>query len=480
MANIRVRFAPSPTGDPHIGNMRTWLLAYLFAKSQNGTTVLRIEDTDQERSVPGSVQRIIDSLNWIGIGFDEGPFYQSKRLDLYKKYALELIENKSAYYCFCTSDRLEQLREEQALNKKPPRYDGKCHNLTKEEIEQKMAKGKRFVIRLKVPENQEITFTDEIYGDVTFNTNNIDDQILLKTDGFPTYHLAVVVDDHLMKISHIIRADEWISSTPKHVLLFQAFGWDLPKIIHVPTVLGSDKAKLGKRHGAKSVNKYKEEGYLAEALVNFLALLGWAPGQNREIMSLEEMSKIFKLEDINKASPVFDIQKLNHFNGLYIRKLSVAELTDRLLEWAPDKSRLIKWAENRHYFEKALKTIQERIVTLADAENMLEFYFKKPNYKAELLFPKNANQLTTSQALSASLSSLSSLSSVSSWTLPDLEQNLRTLAEKLGIKAGQILWPIRVALTGLEKSPSTFEVLEVLGKEKSLERIEKAIKKLTY
>lgn len=472
MSNVRVRFAPSPTGDPHIGNMRTWLFCYLFAKSQNGTTVLRIEDTDQERSVPGSVQRIIDSLHWIGIGFDEGPYYQSERLDHYQKYAEELVEKGAAYRCFCLTERLKQIHEEAIKNKKPPRYDGFCRILSSKEVEKKLAVNEKFVIRLKVPVNQKIDFIDEIHNKVEFNSDLIDDQILLKSDGFPTYHLAVVVDDHLMEISYVIRSDEWLSSTPKHILLYRAFGWDLPKYIHLPMVLGSDKAKLSKRHGAKSVNLYRKEGYLAEAILNFLALLGWAPGEDREIMSLAEMVKIFKLEQVNKAAPVFDQVKLNHFNGLYIRKLSAAELTDRLLEWASDDCRLKKWLADRKYFEKALTTIQERMVTLADAEEMIKFYFEEPNYTAELLIPKNANQSTTSRALSASLSSLSSLSS---WTLDNLEQTLRQLAAGHQWPAGLVLWPVRVALTGLEKSPSTFEVLEALGKEKSLERIKKAV-----
>lgn len=476
---IRVRFAPSPTGDPHIGNIRTFLFAYLFAKSQNGTTILRIEDTDRERTVEGSVERIIDSLNWIGINFDEGPIFQSNRLDLYHQHAEDLIEKKAAYRCFCSSQRLEEVRQEQMKNKKPPEYDGHCRELSKEEIDQKMAAGEKFVIRLKVPQDQKIQFTDEIYGSLEFDSNLIDDQILLKSDGFPTYHLAVVVDDHLMEISHIIRSDEWISSTPKHIMLYQSFGWPVPKIAHVPMVLGPDKAKLAKRHGAKSVIEYRQEGYLAEALANFLALLGWAPGEDREIMSLEEMIKLFSLDKVNKAAPIFDPVKLDHFNGLYIRQMSVEKLADRLLEWAPDESSLKKWAEDdRKYFEKALTTVQERLVTLNDAEEMMKFYFEEPEYEKDLLLPKG-NEGKEGEVKKAMEASLASLTSFASWTRDNLEKNLRELAASRQWPAGLVLWPLRVALTGLEKSPGTFEVLEVLQKERSIKRIEKAIKKLS-
>lgn len=487
MTSIRVRFAPSPTGDPHIGNIRTALFDYLFAKSTGSDFVLRIEDTDRARYVAGSIEKIFKSLTWLGIMPNEGviwdqkkiiekgefgPYFQSKRLDLYQKYAGELIEKDAAYRCFCSTERLEQIHQEAIKNKKPPKYDGLCRHLPNQEVEKKITTGGQFVIRLKVPKNQQITFTDEIHGQIEFNSNLIDDQILIKSDGFPTYHLAVVVDDYLMQISHIIRGEEWISSTPKHILIYQALGWVAPSFVHLPMILGADKSKLSKRHGAKSVLEYRAEGYLAEALVNFLALLGWSPGEDKEIMSLDEMTKFFKIEDINKASPIFDLQKLNHFNGLYIRKLSASELADHLLDWASVESRLSGWTEDRHYFETALKTIQERMVTLADAEKNLEFYFEEPEYSAELLVSKKSNLKTTKKALEISLSSLSSLSS---WTSADLEANLRNLAANLDLPAGQILWPIRVALTGLDKSPGAFEVLEALGKNKSLERIEKAI-----
>ena len=501
MANIRVRFAPSPTGEPHLGSIRTALFDYLLAKSVGGDFVLRVEDTDRSRFVEGSLERMLESLEWLGISPNEGviwekgeiqekgeygPYYQSKRLELYKKYVLELVKKDLAYYCFCTPERLEEMRQKAQAEKKPPKYDRLCLNLSKEEVENCLKNGEKYVIRLKVPgpENKKIFFHDALRGDIEVEAGTIDDQVLLKTDGFPTYHLAVVVDDYLMKITDVLRGEEWISSTPKHIILYDGLGIEsfVPNFVHLPVVLGPDKSKLSKRHGAKTVLEYRSEGYLPEALVNILALLGWAPGEDREIMSLETMSKIFKLEDINKASPVFDIQKLNHFNGLYIRKLSVAELADRLLEWAPDSSRLTKWAGDRNYFEKALKTIQERMVMLADAEGMLEFYFEEPKYAAKLLDVKRdkreKGEKWEEEVRAALEASLTSLSSLSSWTLSDLETNLRGLAEKLDIKAGQVLWPIRVALTGLEKSPSTFELLEVLGQQKSQERISQAIKLL--
>lgn len=480
MTKIRVRFAPSPTGNPHIGSIRTALYDYLFAKNQGGDFILRIEDTDRNRLVEDSVKNIKDSLAWLGLKFDEGPFYQSERLDIYQKYIQELLDKKWAYRCFCSLERLEEMRQNQATKHEPPRYDRRCLNLTEEEIEVKIQKGEKSVVRFKMPEDQKVVFDDVVYGRIEFNSDDLDDQIILKSDGFPTYHLAVVVDDYLMKISHVIRGQEWISSTPKHILLYRAFDWPIPKYIHLPVIVGPDKAKLSKRHGARGALDYQALGYLPEAIVNFLVLLGWAPGDDREIMTIDEMITLFSLDKINKASPVFDQVKLDHFNGLYIRKLSIDELADRLLNWAPADNHLKKWAnQDRDYFEKALKTIQERMVTLADAEKMLEFYFEEPEYEVNLLKGKRDIgdkgvrwEEEVKMVLEASLSSLSSLSS---WSLENLEQTLRGLIANRQLPAGLVLWPIRVALTGLDKSPGVFEVLEVLGREKSLARIQKAI-----
>ena len=340
----RLRFAPSPTGYVHIGGLRTALYTYLYAKQTDGTYLIRIEDTDQTRLVEGAIEGMIEEMLWSGVTHDEGPFIdavsgqiteigdfgpyiQSNRLDLYKKHALELIEKEHAYYCFCTKERIETVREAQKNAGLTPKYDGHCKHLSSHEIEEKLQRGEDHVIRLKLPENRIITFDDLIKGSISVNTNDLDDQVLMKTDGFPTYHLAVVVDDHFMNISHVVRGDEWLISTPKHVYTYEAFGWEAPQYVHLPVILSHTKKKLSKREGDVAVKDFRRRGYLPEALINYIALVGWSPEDGQEIMTMDELIEKFSFERVSKSSGVFDLDKLNWMNNQYIRNCDLDRLT---------------------------------------------------------------------------------------------------------------------------------------------------------
>lgn len=358
MKNYRVRYAPSPTGEPHIGNMRSALFNWLFARHHQGKFFLRIEDTDQNRIVPNSLEKILEALKWLKLDWDDDLYIQSKRLDIYQKHAQELVKANKAYYCYCSEERLRKLKEEQKKKKITIMYDGRCRSISNRQS----PSAKKYVIRLKVPKEGQTEFNDQIRGKVSFENKYIDDQILLKSDGWPTYHLANVVDDHLMEISHVIRGEEWLSSTPKHILLYQAFNWPIPQFVHLPMILGSDKKKLSKRHGSLSVLEFRDQGYLAEALLNFIALLGWHPKEKskiapqiqeqksknnfkgeteKEIFSREELIKLFRLEDVQKGAAIFDFEKLNWMNGYYIRKMNLEDLTKMTIPFL-EKTSLIK------------------------------------------------------------------------------------------------------------------------------------------
>lgn len=480
MSNVRVRFAPSPTGDPHVGNIRTALFNYLYARHTGGKFIIRIEDTDQVRLKEGSDQAIYDSLRWLGIHWDEGPdvggphtpYRQSERLDLYKKHALELVEKGMAYYCFCSAERLDNMRKLQETAKKAPMYDRRCLELTKEEVQEKLAAGESCVIRLKVPREKTTEFDDLIRGKVSFENSVVDDQVLIKSDGFPTYHMACVVDDHYMDITHVIRAEEWISSTPKHIILYDAFGWNPPKFAHAPMVLAPDRSKLSKRHGATGVKQFKELGYLPEALVNFLAFLGWAPQDEREIFSLEELAKEFEIERVNKSGAIFDMNKLEWYNGYYIRHIETADLARRILPFLERAGMQVEYSD---YLVECVGLVQERMKTLLEAPELLGFFFEAPDYDKELLIPKKSDVETTKLALQKCYDVLKKLTD---WSHDPMDQKLRAAATELGIKAGQILWPLRAALTGKSASPGAFEVALVLGKEEVLERLQRALLKV--
>ncbi len=490
---IRVRFAPSPTGFIHIGNLRTVLFGYLFAKKNNGTFVVRIEDTDQNREVVGSLEKVLEMLQWINLTTDEGvmldennqviekgnygPYIQSNRLDLYKKYAQGLIDADKAYPCFCSEERLTKMREDQQKEGAAPKYDGCCRKLSQAEAKEKIANGEKYVIRMKIPENRKVKFNDLVYGNIEIESNNIDDQVLVKSDGFPTYFLAVVVDDHLMEISHIFRGDDWISSAPKLVLLYEFFGWDMPAFVHVPNVISNNGKKLSKRRDSVSVEQFKNDGYLPEALVNFLALLGWNPGEGetREIFTISEIIQRFDLAHVHKAGAVFDLKKLDWLNSQYIKKLSIDELYEKALPFFQQKE-FFKTAsaekKSPEFLKKVLTVELDRLPKLSDVGENNQFFFATDlNYEKSLLHWKEMSDEDLKKTLEKSKAILENISD-ENWSKENLE---KVLLEAAGEKRGELLWPLRATLTGAQKSPSPFEVAWVLGKMESLERIKKAI-----
>jgi len=480
MSKIRTRFAPSPTGFLHIGGLRTALYDYLIAKKHNGSFVLRIEDTDQNRFVEGGIENIIDGLHWAGIDYNEGPlkdgnfgpYIQSECLEIYKKHAQELLDKGLAYYCFCTTQRLDEVRQRQIAAKLPPAYDRSCRDLSKEEVEKRIASGEKYVIRMRVPLDGEITFNDVVRGNVTIKYKVIDDQVIVKSDGFPTYHLAVVVDDHRMEISHVIRGEEWLPSTPKHLLLYQYFGWQPPLFAHVPLILNPDKSKLSKRHGDVSVESYKQKGYLPEAIVNFVVLLGWNPGDTREIFTLEELVQEFSLERIHKAGAIFNIEKLNWLNHQHILRKTNDELLKIVKPWFIQKGFTIK---SDDFLLKVMELIKERVTVLPDFVTYSEFFFTEPTTFDEKTKAKCWN-IETVQTLQRLVDLFEKLTT---FDAPSTEQALRNLAAELNLNATKIIQPARLALTGMGQGPSLFHMIEVLGKETTLKRIEFAIKNIT-
>jgi len=475
---IRVRFAPSPTGFLHIGGARTALINYLFAKSMKGDFILRIDDTDQDRLVKGSINDITKSLRWLSIKWDEGPkvggpfapYYQSKRLSLYQKYAEELVIKGKAYYCFCTPARLEILKKTQiAQGVMATKYDGRCRGITAEEATNFKKSHRDYVIRFKTPKEEKVSFDDLLKGVIEFR-NVMDDFVILRTDGYPTYHLASVIDDHLMKTTHIIRGDEWIPSTPKHVLLYGAFGWDCPRFVHLPTILSIKGGKLSKREGSVSIKDFRDKGYLAEAIINFIIFLGWNPGSEEEIFSLKELVKIFSMERVGKSPSIFDINKLNYLNGYYIRKKSDGELLKILKNFNPEISMMAP----DDYLLKVINVVKSRMVILGDFFELAPYFFKKPEYSVDVLvFGKSDHQKTVT-GLRASLSVLGDFPE-SKWSADYLNKSLADVVHENNLSNGDVFWPIRAALSGLKTSPSPTELLSVLGKKESLERIEKAI-----
>lgn len=481
---VRTRFAPSPTGYLHIGGLRTALYSYLFAKHHGGDFILRIEDTDQERLVPGAQERLLDTLHRVGIVPDEcdrlggpyGPYTQSQRLPLYRQHADVLLEKGEAYYCFCSHERLAEVRQQQQQHHIPPMYDGHCRSLDSAAAQARVAAGEPHVIRMKVPREGMTEFTDAVWGTIRVPNASIDDQVLLKADGFPTYHLAVVVDDHLMEISHILRGEEWIPSTPKHVLLYQAFGWPMPQLAHLPTILNQDRTKLSKRQGDVAVEDFLAAGYLPEVLINFVALLGWHPGagDTTEIFSLTTLIERFSLAHVHKAGAIFSQDKLNWLNAHYIRQLPVARLAqlcqpylEPLLAAAP---------QPEAYVARVVELEQGRLDKLSDITAATDYFFTDSiTYPTELLIWKKS---TAAQAQHWLTTLQPDLAAGDDWSRAGLEQYLRQWIADHGAGNGDVLWPLRVALTGRDKSPNPFEVAAVLGKERSLARITAARAKL--
>jgi len=477
MDTVRVRFGPSPTGFLHIGSLRTALFNWLWAKKHNGQFILRIEDTDKERFVEGAVENIIEALKWYGLDIDEGPVYQSKRLELYKKYIEQLIASDNAYYCFCSSERLDEVRKIQQANKQATKYDGLCRSLSDEEVQKKLDAKEPYVVRLRVSHEGTTIFEDMVYGKIEVANKDIDDQVLMKSDGFPTYHLANVVDDHEMKVSHVIRAQEWLPSTPKHIILYQAFGWDLPVFAHLPMVLGPDKAKLSKRHGAKAALEYRDAGYLPEAVLNFIALLGWNPKTDQEIFNLKDLIKEFDLSKVNKSSAVFNVEKLEWMNSQYIKIKDIKELIP-LRKPSLEKQGFI--SDNKALFTHTIELEKDRLTTLYDPSEVAGYIFNDPEgYDPQLLISKNEikeDTIKVMQKLRTYISS--SVDDMHFKQSEALKEDIVGWIKENQLTNKAVLWPLRVALTGKEKSADVFEVGEAIGRIRILSRIDNAINNL--
>ncbi|HHT05509.1 MAG TPA: glutamate--tRNA ligase [Hydrogenispora sp.] len=485
MDAVRVRFAPSPTGYLHIGGARTALYDWLLARKTGGQFILRIEDTDRNRYVADAVQDIKDSLRWLGLDWDEGPdaggevgpYFQSERLNIYQKYATQLVEAGKAYYCFCTPERLEEMRKKQEQAGEPSGYDRHCRELSAEEVEKKLAAGQKYVIRFKVPLTGKTQVHDELRGEMVFDHQTLDDFVVLKSDGFPTYHLASVVDDHLMGISHVIRGEEWIISLPRHFLLYAAFGWTPPAFVHLPIFLAPDgKGKLSKRHGATGVHEFKEKGYLPEALVNFLLLLGWHPATDQELFTLDQAVEAFSVERINTSPVNFSLDKLDWFNGIYIRQLSHEELAKRALPFLQKDGLLPDPCppEQFAYLVRLMPLVQERIKLLSDISDAVGYFLREeidPPAPELLLGKKGTVEQVT--AILAKVETV--LSQTADFSEENLERTLRALAEELQIKAGQLFMPVRVAVTGQTATPGLFQLLAALGQKKVLPRLKQAV-----
>ncbi|HOJ08347.1 MAG: glutamate--tRNA ligase [Ignavibacteriota bacterium] len=480
---IRVRFAPSPTGYLHVGGLRTALYNYLFAKKNNGTFVLRIEDTDRNRYVEGAVENLIKALNWAGLQFDEGPgiggnfnpYFQSERLDFYKKYSDELLLKGKAYYCFCTPERLQTLREEQEKQKLPQsKYDKHCLHLSKEEIEKNLSSGIPKVVRLNVEPDQVIKFDDVIRGHVEFESNNIDDQVLIKSDGYPTYHLANVVDDHLMKITHVIRGEEWLSSTPKHVLLYDAFDWERPVFAHLPLLLNPDRSKLSKRQGDVAVEDYRDKGFLKEALINFVALLGWNAGDDKEFYYLNELIDSFSLERVNKAGAVFDLQKLNWLNAEHLRKKTNSDLIVMLKDELY-KSKYKDQNFSDDYLSLIIEAMKERVSFVKEFIDNCTYFYETPKEYEQKSIDKNWKPDTPDHLKKLK----SEFANLINPAKEDFEKSLTKVSEELNIGKGKLIHPLRLAVSGQSTGPGMFDLLFILGKDEVIKRIDKAIENIS-
>ncbi len=481
----RVRFAPSPTGAVHIGNVRTAIFNWLFARHHGGSFLIRVEDTDQDRNVEGTVEVMLDALKWLRLDWDEGPdkngefapYYQSQRLEMYHEEVARLIERGGAYHCYCSPERLEQIRREQERRKEHIGYDRHCRDLSEgERIEQERS-GVIPAVRFKMPLEGVTTLHDLVHGEITFENKLVDDFIILRSDGYPTYHLASVVDDHYMRISHVMRADDWISTSPRHVRLYEALGWEPPKFAHLPMILAPDRSKLSKRHGATSLLEYRYMGYLPEALVNFLSLLGWSLDDKTEIISMQDLVRHFSIERVSKSGAIFNKEKLDWMNGYYIRQLSREQLADALLDyWRAVPPRKIQMLPDRDYLLKIVPLIQERLKTLADAEELILFFFKdEVDYDPGELVQKGMDAEATRESLRVTLDALTSLGNFDEQAI---EQRLRAVADELNVKPGQLFGALRMATSGQKVAPPLFGSLAVLGRERTLADIRKAIESL--
>ena len=478
---VRTRFAPSPTGFMHVANLRTALFEYLIAKSQQGKFILRIEDTDQERLVEGAVDVIYDTLQQVGLDHDEGPdiggeygpYIQSQRKDTYRPYAEQLVREGKAYYCFCTKERLESLHQEDGFGG----YDRHCRDLPAEEVQRLLDAGTPYVIRQKMPTEGSTTFQDAVFGEITIENKELEDQILLKSDGYPTYNFANVIDDHLMHITHVVRGSEYLTSTPKYNLLYEAFGWEVPTYVHLPLIMGKNEdgsvSKLSKRHGSTSFAGLVKEGYLPETIVNYIALLGWCPKDNREIFSLQELVENFSIDGISKAPSVFDYDKLDWFNGEYLRAKTPEEFTALAMPWYQQV-----FGQEEKPWDVLTSILQPRVIRLTDIPGMIGFFKELPEYDSALFVNKKskANLENAPVMLKAAMEALSSLPE---WNVTAIHDCLIQLAQKLEVKNGTLLWPVRIAAAGMQVTPGgAMEILAILGKEEALRRLELGLAKL--
>lgn len=485
--SVRVRFAPSPTGYVHIGSLRTALYDYLLAKKMKGVYVTRVEDTDQTRLIDDAVHNLVSVMSELGILHDEGPFFdtegkliqkgafgpyiQSERLSIYDTYIKKLLASGHAYYCFCSRERLEQVREDQKKNNQTPKYDGLCRDIDQEEAEKRIQNGESYVIRLKLPENKDLTFKDHVRGEVTFNTNDLDDQVLIKQDGFPTYHFAVVVDDHLMGITHIIRGEEWVSSTPKHIYLYEAFGWKQPEYIHLPLILNAEKKKLSKRHDDASVEDFLRKGYLKEALINFVALLGWSPEDGQEIMSLDEIIDKFALNRLSKSAAVFDVDKLKWMNGQYIRSMDNEKLLSLALPFFIQAGMVDDEGlkGHREWLLQVVAALKERVEVLADFPEMAKLFI------GHQVTPENDEVVALlkedfiPEVLLAFKAKVQALDVV---THDNIKPVFKEIQKETGYKGKQLFMPVRAAVSGQLHGVDMNDLLVILNKESIIKRID--------
>lgn len=485
MSEVRVRFAPSPTGYVHIGGLRTALYNYLYARHEGGKFVLRIEDTDRTRFVEGALENLIDVLDWAGLDYDEGvynengkivekgefgPYIQSERVKqgIYKEHIDKLLDEDKAYYCFCTQERLDNLRAQQKADGLMPRYDGLCRGISREEAEERVKNGEEHVIRIKLPANKDIQFNDTIKGNISINTSDMDDQVLIKSDGYPTYHFAVVVDDHNMNITHVIRGDEWVSSTPKHIYLYEAFGWTPPTFIHLPTVLGQDKKKLSKRNADVAVEDFKKKGYIRDALINYIALVGWSPETNQEILSHDELVDQFSFERVSRSGGVFDESKLDWVNSQYVKNLSDEELAKEIKPYLIEAGMI-----NDDYPEDELleiaATFKTGISKYSDIVDHTDFLFA--NYK-DKSFYREVSQNIESEDAKKVLETLKNILTEEEMSEELAKTVMKRVQKETGIKGKNLFFPVRSALTGSEHGPEMLHLFMILGNKGIIDRID--------
>ena len=486
-APVRVRYAPSPTGNPHIGNIRTAMFNWLFARRNGGQFVVRVEDTDQGRITEGAVDHILDGLEWLGIDWDEGPrvggpygpYFQSERLQRYHDAAERLIATGDAYRCYCPPERVAELRKEQARNKQRQGYDSHCRHLTDAERERHEASGATSVLRFAMPQSGTTSVDDAIRGHVEWQNELTDDFVLVKSDGFPTYHMAVVVDDHAMEISHVLRAEEWLPSTPRHVQLFRALDLPMPVFGHLPMILGADRAKLSKRHGATSLMEYRDDGFLPEALINFMALLGWSLDGETDVMTVGTIREHFTLERVGKPAAIFDLDKLQWMNGMYIRQMEVSDLADRIVTFLEKDYTADLLPIDRNYVLKIVPLVQERLKTLAEAPDMLSYFFQDNlDYDASTLVQRGMDEETTLNAIRRAHSDLASIGA-DDFQHENLEAMLRATGGELELSGRQFFGALRTAVSGRTATPPLFEMMEAMGQERVLGRLDAAAAKLS-